>query len=239
MSYVSDDDDLFEYDPDTEVTQTQAIPQSNTTDLSDREKDLIDNIKEHFDHTEGSIKGLEITLASAFYNALSTSTDAFNQSATLKSIKMTLDELTDGRYSLIEYFNTIESKIAHKIFFLNLCDAVFEGDQTYADIVKEIFDIELTNLHLQTVYYPTIQILRHTLELDKATYLQLSEQLNIPVKMCLFENNIEEFSIDDFVYKLFANKVNANITKDLVGIGLLEKVHEAFDKNVRFIQEES
>ena len=57
--------------------------------------------------------------------------------------------------------------------------------------------------------------------------------------MCLFENNIEEFSIDDFVYKLFVDKVNTNITNHLVGIGLLEKVHEAFDKSVRFTQEEN
>jgi len=237
MSYMSEDDDLFEYDPDQEDTiQTEVKQDYSTSNLGDQEKELIESIKDHFDASEGSVKGVETILAQSFFRAFTETSLSFKESSTYRATKYILDELSQGRFSLLEYFYVIESKIAHKVFFLELCDSVFDEEQTYSSVVKEIFDIELSDIHIKTIYHPAIKIIRHTLNIDKATYLQLSEELGMPVKMSLFEDKLDDIDLDDYSYSKFLNKINNNIDNDLVSRGLLDKVIESFGTDVRYNQ---
>lgn len=235
MSYNDTDDDLFDYEPEDSTTPLNT---NSSTTSQKIDNQLLTDIKDNFDDIEekGSIKGLEARLGSAFLDAANFYVNSAVVNGHSFAARYILDEVSDGKFSLLEYFKTTEIKLIKMIEFTQLCESVLKDENAFVSQMQELAGLTLSPLHISSVYRTHLKLTRHALLLNRAIYLQLSEQLMMPVIMELFDDDCKTDDID-YSYSDLVSNIKSNIIKQYAHSGLLDKISEAFGTDVELYQE--
>lgn len=240
----SNDDDLFDYDPDLEQKSTVNNFSSDETDKSNFntfENNLYNDIKNHLsdlvDSGDSVLDGNKVKLALGFHEASYNYFNNINSEAMVKSLSVALDTLTEGGYSLLLMFHRLEMRISRRMHFLSLFQDLFNRSDLSDNFIKSIFDllkIDINDLYIRACYSSSIAICNHALKLDRAQYKMLSTQLDIPVKECLFANpsDMKEDEDHKVGYLDFSNEIEKNINEMLYNSGLSILVSQEFSAPV-------
>ena len=231
MSF-DNDDDLFDYEPEEDSPSNISI-QNEPNNLSQTEQEFVDSIKSA-ENSVGSLNGVEARLAIAYINSSSAfiSKEA-GPSGHAYAMRYVLDELTDGRFSLLELFKSTEAKIIRLMAYISLSESIFGNDGTeFKEALNELFDVNVGDLHVRSTYYTHLAISRHSLIINRAIYSQLSEKLDMPCEPSLFD---DQFDVDKLKITYFhlVNNIHSNIISELATEGLSTKVSEAFGQDVQ------
>jgi len=233
------DDDLFDYEPEPNNTSTIFTDQdfqNDSSKLTHEEQEFVNSIKNSQNYF-GNLNASEVKLAVGYldssYNFIEKES---SPSGHLFALRYILDQMTEGRFSLLELFKTTEMKILRLLSFINLSESIFGDDgQNFKEILKDIFDIDVGDMHVRLIYGTHLAISRHSLLINRSLYSQLSEKLGMPVDSRLFQDDItfEEIKIS---YAHLTQNIHNNIIKQLAEEGLTSKVSEAFTSNVTYNQ---
>jgi len=232
---LDNDDDLFDYDPDLEH-QPNIISDHSVSTLNKEEKDFVDSIKDS-ESSGGNINNLETKLSIAY---ISSSTHFVSNEASptghAYAVRHIMDELSDGRFSLIELFKTTELKIQRLMAFLQISNSIFGIDpKAFQESLKELFDIEVSDIHVRTVYHTHMAISRHSLLLSRALYQNLSEHLDMSVIPELLDDSSDIDDLDLSYHSIVSN-IHQNIIQHFSEHGLSDKVSEVFGLNANLYQ---
>lgn len=243
MSYsISDnDDDLFDYDPSQE-TSTQVIDQQYTeTPVSDissddqtkHQREFINSLKTNINdadadldlHDDTKMNVLVSNLYGSFQEAINTFVGMISKDTFSRSVHITLDELTNGRFSMLNMFHYYESRIISRIALINLFGTVFHNDSLDADEeaiapflqkVSDLLKINFTKNYYNSTFNVTIDILNHSLTIDKVIYQFLGDKLHLPLNE-LTTLDFNELNSADL------ERIMHNLTSD----GFRQTMHEA------------
>jgi len=228
MSLHDNDDDLFEYEPESSTVNVS----DSFTDSSSTESQFINSIKTNYDDISesGSIKGIETRLGSAFLSAANFHISTASQNGHAYAARYILDEVSDGKFSLLELFKTTEIKIIKLLEFIEICESILEDEDNFITQILELIGVSLTPIHVQSIYKTHLKLSQHSLLLSKALYLELSEKLLMPVNMELFE---AKPNIDDIEYRYssLVSKITSNIISQN-SAGISQKLTEGSDFEV-------
>lgn len=237
--FLQNDDDLFEYEPE-ETSLPNFSTDSDQSNLSQSEKDFLDSIKVSEKNNIGSVNATEAQLSLAYL----ASSHFFVKSETVFTghsfaIRYALDELTNGRFSLLELLKTTEAKIIRLSAFITLSESIF-GDETqsFIETLNNLFNSNIGPIHANAIYGTHLAISRHSLAINRCLYSQLCHKLNMPLNPSLFD---DDYSLDDvdFSYQEFTSNIHSNIISELALEGLTDKVSEAFSQNVQLYKNQS
>lgn len=229
-NYIDNDDDLFEYDPEQEESkQTSSV----NNDFTDSVKDTFENITNISHHSDRN------KLAIAFNISTQKFIEAINSEAYNKSIRLVLDKLTNGDFTLINLFHRLEMRIFRRMHFLSLFDELSGSEFKNNSIVKEVLEflqVDFTDLYIKTCYQSTYNISIFALSLDRAMYITLSKRLGIPVKQELFANpaDMEHDKIDVSLAE-FEHGILLNVYKSMMENGLSEELSKLLGTELKFV----
>lgn len=229
----NNDDDLFDYEPET----SNPSSTNSFSDTGDRapQSDLYNNIKSDFDDdldiTGGNIHHSKAKLSISYHHALDFFIKDVAKESLAKSLHIVLDRLTNGDFSLISLFYETEMKISRKMLFVNLYHSAFgeNGKDSFKETVGKILNIEFTSLYTQTCFDSVANVTLHTLQLDRALYLSLSNQLGIPVQQYLFDDPYELEDVNHKVYLAdYKSEIGNTLSDTILGFGLLKYMEDLF-----------
>lgn len=235
MNFSDNDDDLFDYDPDTKKTHVQSSQNEFLNNLHDVSTTEVE------DDIDGNLDSAKVRVAHAYYGACERFITDINSQAGAKSLMIVLNKITNGDFLLMTSFYELEMKISRRMIFLELSLNAFkskedqnqESSESFIKIVKEIFNVSFTDFYVKTFFLSTINISMHALTLDRAQYLVLSKKLGIPVKQFLFEDVTNMTEEDHGVYfEDYKNEIEEHLTQFFLNEGILEELNNAFEKNV-------
>lgn len=247
MSYLDNDDDLFDYDPDLENTSNPIFNESSSPKPNSQFETFVskEKIDEDLDISSNTLLDeSKIKLALAFHQATHRHFSSVETSSYLKSMTLVLDKLTDGHFSLIYMFYKKESVIAQRILFLSMMDLVTEfPEDSSKNVLAELcshLGIQIDKLHVDLYYSTSIAICRHSLATDRVIYQHLGEKLSIPINQSLvdptYKYNDDSSKISDILSSDIYTKIFSSITDSLAQEGLLEKLQETFGTPVKLFK---
>lgn len=241
-SYSQSDDDLFDYDPSVEKAKEQLYNsvsdiKSDNTLLSDLSRNIKNNDDQTFDgHTEIRVKLAEAILSS--YDKWINNASSVAYFSTLNTM---LDELTNGRFSVMYFYNTIEQKILRRININTLIGESFivKNDNT-KDTLKEFLTkigISYDGPYLSTYVGTLVRISNHILIRERAMYLSLSERLKLSCNPLISQDSpnyeeiiaISQFTVTDQQEKIIQNQFIHNSDEYF-----LEKLNNINLSNINF-----
>lgn len=247
MSFnVDNDDDLFEYDPEKEVNEEKTFSNHSSEDylsnssFSDEEKKLLKNITNSTDLDEYPVDNLKAALSTNFantnYHMMHGGLDLFANTVAIVEV---LDELTEGKFTMKRNYYLLESKIIRSLFILHLANIIFRDngdlDPEVESLFKSVTNIDFTQMNVKTCYLSTINIMRHTVNINRAAYVKLSNELGLERKDSLLD---EEMSFETFYSEVSADyylaKGNSNLFAYLMNNGLKEDLESFFDQEITF-----
>jgi hypothetical protein len=236
--YSSNDDDLFDYDPDEETSLFSSTFQPKEDSFISKVKENAEDI-EQFAQDNKLIYDSKASFAMAFYEATEHYIYSSISEANLKSINITLDNLTSGNHSLSTMFYRLELKISRRMHFLSIFETLFSHDdlsESFTEKFYDIFKIKITPFYLKTCYHSSLAICTHALALDRATYRHLSKKLNIPVKQFLFDSPTQ-MTVQNHKLEIqdYEQIVNTNIIKAIANDGLIQEIAEEFSITPTFV----
>lgn len=239
MSYLDNDNDLFDYDPDDEIdsptTSSTSSKQKSVDDFMSSAKSIIDELSQSSDDI---IDDNKIKLASSFHLATSVYFSKVEHPTYEKAIGATLDKLTNGNFSLLHIFYRTESLIIQRLHFLDLMEKVVESSSSLNDddnfTIKELFNIlkiDFTDEHIKIFYAPSIAIARFCLNVDRVTYQHLGAKLNMPINENLIDPyyKVNSSELNNPVVNDYSDTVYPLIMKSIATEGVLEKLQEVFN----------
>jgi hypothetical protein len=224
-SYLSsNDDDLFDYEPDEEVKVESNVETPNAS--FDSSNELFKNIKNNLDSdletVEGNIDSPKVKLTVSYHLAYAMFLSEINKDASSKSLHIVLDRLTNGDFTLIKMFYEVEMKISRRLIFLDISREAFkqsENKESFLDFLSKTIGVTFTEFHKATCYQSTWNITQHALNIDKAVYLTLSKKLGLPVEQSLFDENFKDdhpVTIDIFKRDVQNNAVDVLLQNNLL-----------------------
>ena len=114
------DDDLFNYDPSTESVNNQ--PNFSTSSSGTKyNSDILDSISKKFEDDKDidtlGMLGIRIKFAQSLIGSY---TEFIQRSVVPfhKAVHETLDEITNGRFSMIHMYNYLEQNILRRLIFV-------------------------------------------------------------------------------------------------------------------------
>ena len=243
MSYLDNDDDLFDYDPDLDQTPLETPLQQQTSKQSSDFENFVS--KEKLDQdldlsADTLIDQPKVKLAIAFHTATHRHFSNVESSSYFKSIALVLDQLTNGHFSLIYMFYRKEALIAQRILFLSMMDDVVDfskkdNDNVLSEILSHL-GISISKLHVDLNYATSLAICRHAVATDRVIYQHIGEKLSIPVNQSLIDPTYDFTRDPEAIQELLASdiytKIFSSITVALAEEGLLEKLQETFGTKV-------
>lgn len=215
-NYLSDnDDDLFDYDPSLSQDSAPSVEAArssstggSTSSVSGSEKDFVDsfknNINTDLDADLDSDKNLISAPISHLYSSFHDAVDSFISSVRRdhhsKSVHITLDQLTDGRFSLVNLFYFYEMRLGRRIALVKLFGSIFHRDSdSLSPLLEEIsslLKIKFTSLYYQSTFLSTINILNHTVMMDRIIYQFLAGKTGLSVQPFLL-NDVNEMDLSE------------------------------------------
>jgi hypothetical protein len=242
-SYSQDDDDLFSYDPSTEKIQEPVyssisdIKSTDNTLLSDLSKNIKNNDDETFDgSTEVRVKLAEAILSSYDKWIASSSSVAY-----FSTLNIMMDELTNGRFSVMYFYNTVEQKILRRINVNTLIGEAFDsknhnGSETLKEFLAKI-GIAFDGPYLSTYVGTLLRISNHILVRERAMYLSLAEKLQLPPNPLIIQDSpdfneviaVSKFTVTDHQTKIIEDQFIQNSNQEF-----MEKLNNMNLSNINF-----
>lgn len=232
-NYIDNDDDLFDYDPEQD---SQKQSSSVNSDFTESVKDNFDSILTHNHQSDRNKLAIAFNISTQKFIE-STNTESYN-----KSVRLVLDKLTNGDFTLLNLYHRLEMRIYRRMHFLSLFDELSTSDFPNNSIVKEVLEflkVDFTDLYIKTCYQSTYNISLFTLSIDRAMYITLSNRLGIPVKQELFANP-SDMDHDKIEVSLaeFEHSVLLNVYKSMMDNGLSEEISKLLGTNAKFLTHE-
>lgn len=248
MTYFQNDDDLFDYDPETDTEDTSSSSlqsEAYVSPSSNRNKnveDFISSAKKFVDEISlddnSPIDEQKVKLAISFHEATALYYQKVQAPSYMKSVSIVLNTLTNGDFSRIQMFNHKESLILQRLRYLSMMNKVFSTSDPDDSVFKELFDllkIEYSFDHVQTFYLSSVNISLFCLNLDRLIYKHLGEKLNLPIKQELLDdtylNEPDKFFIqlNDSVSDHHMSSMYADTFIDIANSGLLQELSEFYN----------
>jgi hypothetical protein len=205
-SYLSDnDDDLFDYDPTVEPSDTftpNDVSSSSSVDSDHHRysKDFIEEVKNNFRDnadadllvSQGCISLPISSLYSSFQEAIHAFINSVRHDYFAKTVHLTLDHLTNGHFSMVNLFHRYEMRIVRKIALVELFNQTIakSDEETISPLLNQLsslLNIDLTKLYYNSTFVSTINILNHTLTVDRVIYRFLATKTGIDVNPLLMQ----------------------------------------------------
>jgi len=265
-TFANNDDDLFDYDPSSETEN--SINETNTaekleeiTGLSKDQEKLLQQVKDNITVSDADIIGdtnnkvntLRSELYTSFQAAISLLVENIRAEHFSKSVHVTLDELTQGRFSMLNLFYKYELKLARKISLIALFDKVLiskddEEKSPFIETISELLKIEISPLYIKSSFSTTNKILVHSFTIDKVIYQFLADKLKMPVNQDILdydfehstveeiENKLNSFTIDNFNKSIEHNMLHAFFSAEKTenNITLQSMLEEIYSTKVEY-----
>jgi hypothetical protein len=241
MNYSDNDDDLFDYDPTVSDTSHNTV--NSNKEFTKNFSTKIDEDKS-LDIESGNLDNAKIRIASAFHGAANHFLTEVGQQSAIKSIFLTLNTITNGDFHLLCYFHELEMRISRRMILIDISREAFKLNNTengtkvdpgFVKVIKDFFNIELTDFYIKSFFLGTMNILEHTLTLERAMYLTLGKKLGIPVKQYLFVN-IENMSDEE--HEVYLDDYRMQMEKDIITTlnneGVVQELENVFDRKIIF-----
>lgn len=221
MSYnISDnDDDLFDYDPSQETStqvldpQVPSSPSDNAPDdHSKHEREFIKSIKTNITdadadlglHDDTKMNVLVSNLYGSFQEAINNFVGMTRKDHFSRSVHVTLDELTNGRFSMLNMFYYYEIRIIRRMVLANLFGTVFHDENAdndgehmapFLQRISEMLNITFTKNYYVSTFNVSIDMLNHVLTVDKIIYQFLADKLSMTPNE-LITSDLSQMSIE-------------------------------------------
>lgn len=224
------DDDLFDYDPENEIEDNNVIDNiSNSSQTKTQPtNDYVSAVKETLKNTEIDIDdtGLNkacIKIARAFHDGTNHWIYGVNElDPYFKSLKYTLDIITDNDFSKIELFYYTEHILGRKILADFLMREVFclDGKEDKGSgiktVMREMFEIEVSDFFMNIIYNNIYKLNKLSIDIDKLLYIQLGSALNLPLIDELLQDDPDLIQLHKAInYHQQFNQANQKIINDL------------------------
>jgi len=194
-SFAQSDDDLFAYDPSKETKSSNASYDSlssnskQTNEFYDKiSKDIKDNDEDNF----LEINALRVKFSQAMigsYNFWITPTVPVAYSNTVTQV---LDQLTNGKFSDLFLYNTLESNIIRRSQLMYLLNGTFNKETSETDSFKSFMKkigVDTDQGYVPTYVGTLIRISMHILARERSMYLDLAHRLQIVPNPLVLEDN--------------------------------------------------
>lgn len=266
MSFLSDnDDDLFDYEPsedpvaDAPVTsfRSNTDPAAHSSDDQRFIDDLKNSVTAHHDDDLDPIQGFINRGLSNFYSAFQDAIDTFvnktGGDALYKSMHLMLDELTQGRFTLMQMFYHYEMRIARKIVLSNLFRNFFAQDQDeISPMLVELsglLDIQISDQFYDASFKTTNNIFIHSLTMDLVMYRYLATKTGLPLQAAFcgdlnmqhnpdLEPVLRTMTITHFRDDLHHRVLEAFFAPDdVVSTSLSHMISEAFSVDATYVNQ--
>jgi hypothetical protein len=217
MTYYDNDEDLFNYDPDSELNVQDSINSSS-------EQDPIESAL-----SNSGLEFFKAKTAISFLEAQGTWFDSsfLQNSATNKAAHIVLDELTDGRFSLLKLYFDIEANLSRKKDILYIVKKFYNAVASSGtkNISIKIDDSSL-NLDISILFSfinNNINIISHACINLRPLYFSLSQKLGLdhnPDLMLDYEDDNEDHNLDSdnmafILSKIFSKSYSSDYSSHL------------------------
>lgn len=177
------DDDLFNYDPSTESVNNE--PNFSTSSSGTKyNSDILDSISKKFEDDKDidtlGMLGIRIKFAQSLVNSY---TEFIQRSVVPfhKAVHETLDEITNGRFSMIHMYNYLEQNILRRLNIRFLLETAFLDQGNISEQFKEFIKntkMDLDETFIQVHINTTLDINNHVINNERSLYVELAEKLN-------------------------------------------------------------
>lgn len=244
MSYSTNDDDIFDYDPDQDVSSTTQFDSYQKSFSSDNSSNpIVSSAKDIFDDlvsnpsSNDTIDEVKVKLAISFQSASSSFYAKVQPQSYANSVSMVLDTLTNGDFSMVYMFNHKQALITQRLRYITMMNQVIKVDSHEKPILESLFnflDIEYDINHIEIFYTTNLNIALHCLHLDRAIYKTLAKKLNLPVKQHLLDDtyltNPDYFisSLNDSATEDYFNSAYSKILRKIADEGVLSELSNLY-----------
>jgi len=252
MTYLSNDSDLFEYDPEEdistpdleEIKDNTTKKKTNVDDFLSQHKDLLGVLQTS---SEQLLDENKIRLATGLHAATSRFFAKIGPPTFDKSVSVVLDKLSNGDFSLINTYYRTEALIIQRLLFISLMNTILglDSDEKSEDSfsVKNLLEaLEFENVddHIKIFYQTSLSICQHTLVHDRIVYQHLGDRLNMPVNPDLIDPHysIDITKLNNPVVNDYAENAYASIMTSIAQDGVLEKLKDTFGIQIGYYSNE-
>lgn len=235
--YRQDDDDLFSYDPSQDspaedyISQSIAAPSSSNALLEDLYR-TIDKNQKH-DHDSSRFR---VSLADSLYEAYADYIGLSQVVSHFQAVTETLDHLTQGAFGKIYLCRRIEQNIFRRLAIHMLVNAIINDESQDDDGLsfKEFLakmNITVDDDFLPTYFGSIMRISNHALNLDRAMYINLCQELSITPNYLAIDSDVQASDINNFLKKNVSDQQNAyldNLYNIASGESLISNVTSVF-----------
>jgi hypothetical protein len=152
-----------------------------------------------------------------------------------------MDELTNGRFSVMYFYNTVEQKILRRINVNTLIGEAFDsknhnGSETLKEFLSKI-GIAFDGPYLSTYVGTLLRISNHILVRERAMYLSLAEKLQLPPNPLIIQDSpdfneviaVSKFTVTDHQTKIIEDQFIQNSNQEF-----MEKLNNMNLSNINF-----
>jgi len=248
MNHPQNDDDLFDYDPETDTEDTSSVSlqsEAYAPSSSNRNKnveDFISSAKKFVDEisldNDSPIDEQKVKLAASFHEATAAYYQKIQAPSYMKSISIVLNTLTNGDFSKIQMFNHKEALILQRLRYLSMMNKIFSTTDPDENVLKELFDLlkmEYSFDHVKTFYLSSANISLFCLNIDRLIYKHLGEKLNLPINQDLIDDTYitdpDKFlvQLNESVSDEHLSTMYANTFIDMANDGLLKDIADFYN----------
>ncbi len=187
-------------------------------------------------YLSGNLKLAEAILSSYDKWIASSSSVAY-----FSTLNIMMDELTDGRFSVMYFYNTVEQKILRRINVNSLIGEAFDsknhkGTETLKEFLAKI-GIAFDGPYLSTYVGTLLRISNHILVRERAMYLSLAEKLQLPPNPLIIQDSpdfneviaVSKFTVTDHQTKIIEDQFIQNSNQEF-----MEKLNNMNLSNINF-----
>lgn len=197
-SYRQDDDDLFDYDPSSETPTSSYSYDSKLNSNPTSDNQVLDDIYRQMDnlvHDSGveRINEFRIRLTDSFYEAYHEFLSKSSVVAHVESVHITLDEITNGRFSKVYFIKTLEQNIFRRLSIQYLLSAIIDQNDEDGLTFKEFLakaDIQVTDDFVHMYFSTAFKISSHTVDVERAIYMTACQELNITPNSLIIQEDL-------------------------------------------------
>jgi hypothetical protein len=214
--FTENDDDIFRDDNSSSEKITDALASHIKSEHGMKiDSDILKDIDTNNVRAKMVIAILE---ASARWDSNSQS------SAFTKASHLILDELTNNRFSKAYEFYRIEIAVIQRKVVIQVLRSMLEGNFEDLEEIKLKIGLDITPTFLSTYINTFLKILVHVVDRDRAMYVALSKELNLPTQQVVLYEEVDNQGI--YTSKAYAISRVAETFTDSYVKSLLAKSKE-------------
>lgn len=236
--YRQDDDDLFSYDPsqDTPASDYTSLPSSAPSSPNSLLDDLYRTIDKNQKNDHDSSR-FRVSLADSLYEAYADYVGLSQVVSHFQAVTETLDNITQGAFGKLYLCRRVEQNIFRRLAIHMLLQAIIEDDTKDEDGMSFKEFLSKMNITVDDDFIPTyfgsiMRISQHALNLDRALYINLCQELSITPNYLAIDSDIQAQDINNFVRRNVSEQQNIyldNLYNIACGQNLIDNVNNIFN----------